>query len=133
LPPLTPFVTRWIWVQWAQPPRSQNISPGRVLIGPDCSAGYYFMSEDRGAIKELEVNNFFAASRKNSKEYGIIATDNFKIERDNFSIVKDNFKIETDNFRITTDSFFRSIENLNDHSSFRTDGEHCFQCSNRKG
>jgi hypothetical protein len=41
-----------------------------------------------------------------------IITDNFKIERDNFSIVKDNF-------RIATDSFVRSIENLNDHSSFR--------------
>jgi hypothetical protein len=48
-----------------------------------------------------------------------IVTDNFKIERDNFSIVKDNFKIETGNFRIATDSFLRSVENLNDRSSFR--------------
>jgi hypothetical protein len=61
-----------------------------------------------------------------------IVTDNFKIERDNFSYVKNNFKIETDNFRIATKCFFRSIENLNDHSSFRTDREHCFRCSNKK-
>jgi hypothetical protein len=31
----------------------------------------------------------------------------------------DNFNIATDNFRIATDSLFRSIKNLNDHSSFR--------------
>jgi hypothetical protein len=50
-----------------------------------------------------------------------IVTDKFKIERYNFSIVKDNFKIETDNFITAMDSFLRSIENLNDHSSFRRD------------
>jgi hypothetical protein len=43
----------------------------------------------------------------------------FGIVMDNFNIVKDNFQIETDNFGIATDSLFRSIENLNDYSSFR--------------
>jgi hypothetical protein len=54
-----------------------------------------------------------------------IVTDNFKIERDNFSIVKDNFETETNDFRIAKDSFFRSIEILNDHSSFRCGAVDC--------